>query len=112
MLIFGGTTDGIAPIPCVRAGVPLLTGAEEVRFEVVPGGHLGMLTGRAARRTTWQVLDEWFTLWASDRADTGTAKAPATVPAAPPAEQKPSRDAIGANPTRRYGSGGSRSLAR
>jgi polyhydroxyalkanoate synthase len=71
-----------------------------------------MLTGRAARRTTWQVLDEWFTQWASDRADSGTVEAPATVPAAPPAEKKPSRDAIGANPNRRYGSGGSRSLAR
>ena len=26
VLIFGGLTDGIAPIPCVRAGVSLLTG--------------------------------------------------------------------------------------
>ena len=76
VLIFGGTTDGIAPIPCVRAGVPLLTGAEEVRFEVVPGGHLGMLTGRAARGTTWQVLDEWFTQWASDRAAGDEARTP------------------------------------
>ena len=113
VLIFGGTTDGIAPIPCVRAGVPLLTGAEEVRFEVVPGGHLGMLTGRAARGTTWQVLDEWFTQWASDRADTAHRKAPGhRAGARPRPRQKPSRDAIGANPTRRYGSGGSRSLAR
>ena len=31
----------------------------EVRFEIVPGGHLGMLTGRAARGSTWRVLDEW-----------------------------------------------------
>ena len=101
----------------MRAGVPLLTGAEEVRFEVVPGGHLGMLTGRAARGTTWQVLDEWFTQWASDRdtADTGREgpeprrrEPRRRHPAAPAA--KPSREAIGANPTRRYGSGGSRSL--
>ena len=28
---------------------PLLSGVREVRFEIVPGGHLGMLTGRAAR---------------------------------------------------------------
>ena len=130
VLIFGGTTDGIAPIPCVRAGVPLLTGAEEVRFEAVPGGHLGMLTGRAARGTTWRVLDEWFTQWGSDRASAGT-KAAATKPATKSGgsgttsggsggsdssggsgTKKPSREAIGANPTRRYGSGGSRSLAR
>jgi polyhydroxyalkanoate synthase len=62
-LVFAGNTDGIAPLPAVRAVVPLLTGAREVRFEVVPGGHLGMLTGRAARGTTWQVLDEWVAQW-------------------------------------------------
>ncbi|MET1059572.1 MAG: alpha/beta hydrolase [Nocardioides sp.] len=116
VLIFGGITDGIAPIPCVRAGVPLLSGSAEVRFEAVPGGHLGMLTGRAARGTTWQVLDEWFAQWASDGAAASTARparrsggteAPVTKAAA-----EPSREAIGANPTRRYGSGGSRSLAR
>ena len=60
VLVFGGATDGIAPIPAVKAVVPLLTGAAEVRFEIVPGGHLGMLTGRAARDTTWRVLDEWI----------------------------------------------------
>ncbi len=88
VLIFGGTTDGIAPIPCVRAGVPLLTGAEEVRFEVVPGGHLGMLTGRAARGTTWQVLDEWFTQWASDRAGRPP---PAAKAAAKPSRRRSAR---------------------
>jgi polyhydroxyalkanoate synthase len=63
VLVFSGNTDGIAPLPAVRAVVPLLTNAPEVRFEVVPGGHLGMLTGRAARETTWQVLDEWIEEW-------------------------------------------------
>jgi polyhydroxyalkanoate synthase len=61
VLVFAGNTDGIAPISAVRAIVPLLKNAYEVRFEIVPGGHLGMLTGRAARRTTWVVMDEWIT---------------------------------------------------
>jgi polyhydroxyalkanoate synthase len=90
VLVFAGNTDGIAPLPSVRAVVPLLTGSPEVQFEVVPGGHLGMLTGRAARGTTWQVLDEWVEQWSS-------------------AEPPPS---IGSNPRRRYGSGGSRALSR
>lgn len=60
VLVFAGNTDGIAPIPAVKALLPLLTGAPEVRFEIVPGGHLGMLTGRAARHTTWVVMDEWI----------------------------------------------------
>ena len=62
-LVFAGATDGIAPVEAVRAVLPLLSGARDVRFEIVPGGHLGMLTGRAARGTTWQVLDEWIAQW-------------------------------------------------
>jgi polyhydroxyalkanoate synthase subunit PhaC len=27
-------------------------------METAPGGHLGVLTGRAARDTTWRFLDE------------------------------------------------------
>lgn len=59
VLVFAGNTDGIAPLAAVRPVVDLLTGAPETRFEIVPGGHLGMLTGRAARDTTWTAIDEW-----------------------------------------------------
>ena len=181
VLVFAGSTDGIAPVASVKAVVPLLTGAREVRFEIVPGGHLGMLTGRAARGTTWQVLDEWIDQWsqadapqvaaapAQRRAPTAKAgtrrksapkkaaakkatakkatvkpaaagqaaakqapaertlakrtpakrtaakqapakRAPATEVAA--SEQAATRDSIGSNPTRRYGSGDSRALSR
>ncbi|RNL66134.1 alpha/beta hydrolase [Nocardioides marmoriginsengisoli] len=65
VLVFAGNTDGIAPIPAVKAIVPLLANAHEVRFEIVPGGHLGMLTGRAARHTTWVVMDEWITQYST-----------------------------------------------
>ncbi|MDP3891873.1 alpha/beta fold hydrolase [Nocardioides sp.] len=82
VLVFAGNTDGIAPIPAVRALVPLLTGSEEVRFEVVPGGHLGMLTGRSARHTTWRIMDEWISRWSTDEeaGDEGSGD-PAPVPA-------------------------------
>ena len=98
VLVFGGATDGIAPTPAVKAVVPLLTGAADVRFEIVPGGHLGMLTGRRARDTTWRVLDEWIDQWSSVE----------DTPAKPTRAKKarPSRDSIGANPKRRYGSAG------
>ncbi|HET6704124.1 alpha/beta fold hydrolase [Amycolatopsis sp.] len=183
VLVFAGNTDGIAPVPAVKAVVDLLTGSPEVRFEIVPGGHLGMLTGRAARETTWRVLGEWFSQWSSDvagapagkgesrrtasrkaaakksakkaakkaakapakKAATKTAvkksagkkaagkpaaqkpaKAPASQPAAKTAVRKSvgkkapvrkrstgaSSEAIGANPSRRYGSAGSRALSR
>lgn len=106
VLVFGGSTDGIAPVPAVRAVVPLLTGSPEVRFEVVPGGHLGMLTGRAARRTTWLVLDEWILQHSSDRdADESDAR---EGDGSTPGTAGPS---IGTNRKRRHSSAASRSLA-
>ena len=146
VLVFGGATDGIAPAPSVKAVVPLLKGAKDVRFEIVPGGHLGMLTGRRARTTTWQVLDEWVAQWSSDAEGVPTPTARKTSKKAPakkaPAKRAPAKkatakkspskqaaakkapakkaagkksasaEAIGANPSRRYGSGGSRALSR
>jgi polyhydroxyalkanoate synthase len=106
-LVFAGAADGIAPVGSVKALVPLLTGAPEVRFEIVPGGHLGMLTGRAARTTTWRVLDEWIGQWSQP--DQHSAAGPVVPPQKP---RTPQRDKIGSNPSRRYGSSSSRGLAR
>jgi polyhydroxyalkanoate synthase subunit PhaC len=111
--------------------VPLLSGARDVRFEIVPGGHLGMLTGRAARGTTWRVLDEWIEQWSGTDDPQGAAprKKPATRKKSAPAKKAapakksaakktaakkpaPSTESIGSNPRRRYGSGGSRALSR
>ena len=105
VLVFGGATDGIAPIASVKPIVPLLSGSPEVRFEVVPGGHLGMLTGRAARTSTWQVMDEWLDQWSSRQDDTPASPSPRRPRPASPGT-------IGSNPKRRYGSVGSRSLSR
>ena len=135
VLVFAGANDGIAPVASVRAVVPMLTGSPDVRFEIVPGGHLGMLTGRAARGTTWEVLDEWITEWSAKRVATAATKKASRKRAAAkkaPAKKAPAKkaltkktpakraaakktspsDEIGTNPTRRYGSGGSRGLAR
>jgi polyhydroxyalkanoate synthase len=131
VLVFAGATDGIAPVGAVRPVIDLLTDAREVRFEIVPGGHLGMLTGRAARGSTWRVMDEWIEQWSSPDAPPTRARRKktsaekttrTTAPKKPPAVRKtttrkaaptkaaPSADTIGSNPTRRYGSGGSRAL--
>jgi len=61
-----------------------------------------MLTGRAARGTTWTVLDEWISQWSSQDPDT---------------EEDATRPADGDGPTigtgrRTHGSKASRSLAR
>ncbi len=91
LLSFGGAGDTIAPVNCVRPIEDLVPNAPEMRFEIVPGGHLGMLTGRAARGTTWRILDEFLSQHDTDSVE-------------PPA-------ALGANPKRRFSSSGSRNLA-
>ncbi len=127
VLIFAGNTDGIAPIKAVKALVGLLPNAKEVRFEIVPGGHLGMLTGRAARGTTWVTMDEWIEQWSTPEPEARrtpekpkkkpTRKAPAKKAAGKKASEEkadvaPDRAAIGSNPERRFASASSRNLHR
>ena len=57
VLIVAGESDILAPQPAVHHLADLLTGAPDVRVETAPGGHLGVLTGRSAIRTTWRMLD-------------------------------------------------------
>ncbi|MFP5070486.1 alpha/beta hydrolase [Pseudonocardia nantongensis] len=63
VLVVAGRDDVIAPLQAVRRAVPLLTGSTEVRFSTAPGGHLGVLTGRRARDTTWPELDRALADW-------------------------------------------------
>jgi polyhydroxyalkanoate synthase len=60
VLSVAGTDDALAPRAAVEHVGELLTRSPEVRLETAPGGHLGVLTGRSARTTTWQYLDEFL----------------------------------------------------
>jgi poly[(R)-3-hydroxyalkanoate] polymerase subunit PhaC len=57
VLAIAGEGDGIAPVPACHHVGELLPAARSVRLETAPGGHLGVLTGRAARATTWALID-------------------------------------------------------
>jgi polyhydroxyalkanoate synthase subunit PhaC len=57
LLAIGGRGDGIAPVPACHHLGDLVPNAASVSLETAPGGHLGVLTGRAARATTWKLLD-------------------------------------------------------
>ena len=61
VLVVAGKGDVLAPEDAVKHVAGLLPNAPEVRVEVSPGGHLGVLTGRNARRHTWRYLDEFLT---------------------------------------------------
>lgn len=59
VLALGGLDDVLAPEACVAPIVDVLTGAPSVRVELVPGSHLGMVSGSRAREHTWPVIDEF-----------------------------------------------------
>jgi polyhydroxyalkanoate synthase len=60
VMSIAGTGDGIAPLKAVHHVGELLPNAPSVQLESAPGGHLGVLTGRAAVHTTWPLLDEFL----------------------------------------------------
>jgi len=60
VMAVAGTTDVLAPRAAVHHVGSLLVNAPEVRLETAPGGHLGVLTGRSAAKTTWAWVDEFF----------------------------------------------------
>lgn len=100
VLAFGGSGDAIAPVGCVKPIVDHVPNSPDVRFEVVPGGHLGMLTGRSSRDTTWRIMDEFMAEHSSE-----AARDPRPAVASGPR--------IGSNPNRRFSSSSaSRSLAK
>jgi polyhydroxyalkanoate synthase len=48
----------------------------DVRTETAPGGHLGVLTGRSAARSTWSFLDEFLADYDKRAAVSGSGPAP------------------------------------
>ena len=60
VLSVAGNADILAPKPAVHHVGGLLPNAKEVRLESAPGGHLGVLTGRSAVKSTWGYLDEFL----------------------------------------------------
>lgn len=59
VLAIAGEGDAIAPREAVHHVAELLPRAS-VRLATAPGGHLGVLTGRAARTSTWPLLEEFL----------------------------------------------------
>jgi polyhydroxyalkanoate synthase len=60
VLSIAGAGDGIAPLKSVHHVAELLPNAKTVHLAKAPGGHLGVLTGRSARTTTWDAVDTFF----------------------------------------------------
>ncbi len=60
VMAVAGTSDVLVPVAVAHHVVDLLPNSPEVRLEVAPGGHLGVLTGRSAATTTWPMIDDFL----------------------------------------------------
>lgn len=61
VMAIAGTGDlFFAPKASAFHVAELLTNSPRVRLETAPGGHLGVLTGRTARDTTWHYIEEFL----------------------------------------------------
>src|SRR4051795_3265338 len=85
VLSVGGTSDVLAPIDAVHHVGSVLPNSPDVRLETAPGGHLGVLTGRSAIRSTWIFLDEFLADYdRRRRSKPATASPPVQPRSAPP----------------------------
>jgi polyhydroxyalkanoate synthase len=83
VLAVGSRSDVLAPLAAVRHVGGLLPNSPDVRLETAPGGHLGVLTGRSAVRSTWIFLDEFLADYDAGR-QTARASRPEQPRTAPP----------------------------
>ncbi|MEJ7635459.1 alpha/beta fold hydrolase [Aeromicrobium sp.] len=61
VLVVAGMNDTLAPHAAVEHLLDLVTASPDAQLVQAPGGHLGVLTGRAARRSTWPAMEKFFT---------------------------------------------------
>ncbi len=59
LLAFSGDNDAIVPIPAAEAVMDVVS-SQDKTFQVVPGGHAGVLTGGKAAHTTWAISTNWL----------------------------------------------------
>ncbi|WP_375001702.1 alpha/beta hydrolase [Aeromicrobium sp. CTD01-1L150] len=60
VLVVAGLDDTLAPLPAVEHLLELVTNAPDTQLVQAPGGHLGVLTGRAAQRTSWPAMEGFY----------------------------------------------------
>ena len=61
VLAFAGDNDAITSIGSASALMSVVS-STDLSFEVVPGGHAGLLTGSRAAHTTWAIAADWLSL--------------------------------------------------
>ncbi|ENX32494.1 hypothetical protein F889_03476 [Acinetobacter colistiniresistens] len=59
VLAVGGRTDIIVTAEAVRPLMDLISSTDK-QFEIVPGGHMGLVSGHQAPQLVWPVVTQWL----------------------------------------------------
>jgi polyhydroxyalkanoate synthase len=59
MFVFAGDRDVLVS-PSTAEGILDLVGSQDKRFEVAPGGHMGVILGATAQQAVWQKSADWL----------------------------------------------------
>lgn len=80
LLSIAGDNDAITSIPSASAAMSVV-GSLDKTFEVVPGGHAGLIAGGRAVKTTWVIIADWLKLRSGEQRDASLTTLPASVSA-------------------------------
>jgi polyhydroxyalkanoate synthase len=59
MLVFAGERDVLVPASIARRIIELVSSTDK-RFEIAPGGHMGVILGSAAQKVVWLKTADWL----------------------------------------------------
>lgn len=59
MLVYAGDRDVLVPAPVARKLMDVVS-SKDKQFNVVPGGHMGVILGSGAQGNVWQPIADWL----------------------------------------------------
>jgi polyhydroxyalkanoate synthase len=75
LYVFAGKGDALVSPSTARAVIDLVSSTDK-RFEVAPGGHMGVILGSKARENVWKSSADWLAVRSSQETALAPLKAP------------------------------------
>jgi polyhydroxyalkanoate synthase len=87
LYVFAGKSDALVSSSTARAIIDLVSSVDK-RFEVAPGGHMGVILGSKARENVWKSSADWLAERSSQESTLSLPKAPRKTKATPTVKVK------------------------
>ncbi len=89
---FAGASDVLVSVPTARSIIDLVSSTDK-RFEVAPGGHMGVILGAKAQAAVWASSADWLAERSTLKARAPRATSAKPVSKATPAKTSPAKTA-------------------